>query len=549
MVARLRLTRAMALLVVPTVGAWLASFALWRDEAGRIVTGLQSGWGDLLFHLRVVTYLQFQGGPTDSVLLAGESVGYAYAADGLSSLVAWLGVPLVAAVSWPTITLVFICLTLMGWISWRVSGYWVSGVVMPLLWVGFGGLSGWYIVPEVLREPSWWDALRHLPHGVTAWHDAQMVVLNPFVMMLHQRGYLLGFPLLVLTLWAGWVTLERRATWALLILTALTIGLAFVHPFTWLTWLLLWPGWVAGFVIVRRSLLRPLELWWGSLALVVSAVVGAAIIVQLQPNAGGQLGTWALGWLAEPLLSWPWFWIKNIGLYVGLWPVAIWWLWRRYPLMAALLLGATLPFIAANSWQFAPWLWDNTKVFAPVWVVLCLGVSVMLGQWWKWGRWWHRGGVAMVLLCLTSSGGLEVLRLVTHWQDPAVISTRADEALGIAVRAVTTSADRVLFLPEPNQPVFLFSGRPALTAYEGWLWSQGWRGRYEDRLVAVRTIYQGGDEAVALLDRYRISYVVIGPTETARQVNEAWFAAQYPVALTLGQTRLYNTRPLTPARE
>src|SRR5262245_50602660 len=70
-----------AKLALPVIfGAYIASFAMWQDKVGNVVTGLGlGGWGDLLFHIRAAIFFAEQGGwPRESFFLAGQPVGYAF---------------------------------------------------------------------------------------------------------------------------------------------------------------------------------------------------------------------------------------------------------------------------------------------------------------------------------------------------------------------------------------------------------------------------------------------------------------------------------------
>ncbi|MDQ3175295.1 MAG: hypothetical protein M3Q91_16555, partial [Acidobacteriota bacterium] len=134
--------------MAPLFGAYIASFAMWQDKDGNVVTGLGlGGWGDLLVHIRAAIFFAEQGGwPRESFLLAGQPVGYAFFADLLSSLLWKLGLSTATAFALPTIVLVAIFLGALEWFVWQMTKSARAAILSPILFMGFGGLSGWSIL-------------------------------------------------------------------------------------------------------------------------------------------------------------------------------------------------------------------------------------------------------------------------------------------------------------------------------------------------------------------------------------------------------------------
>ena len=96
-------------------------------------------------------------------------------------------------------------------------------------------------------------------------------------------------------------------------------------------------------------------------------------------------------------------------------------------------------------------------------------------------------------------------------------------------------------MPLTSSPV---TGRPSLIRYPGHLSSHGidYRQREED----ARAIYRGGPEAMRLIEKYGIEYVLISPEEGASvSPNEAFFS-RFPIAAQTGQYRVYRVAPGVP---
>lgn len=471
--------------------------------------------------------------------LAGQPVGYAFASDFLSGLMWRFGFSTATSFAIPTIVLVVIFLGVFQWVVLRMTRSTRAAILSTILFMGFGGLSGWSILPEL--SPDSWMKLRTLPHGITVWREASFAVLNPFVMMLHQRSFLLGFPLFVGLLYLSWRFIQEKSLATLAVLSLAAILLSLFHPFMWVSFLMIFPSWMVWMMFfgIRSFTLR--EIAWAIAALAVISLAGFLIVRGLQPNAGRSSITWRPGWLATDI-NWFYFWVKNIGLYCILGALAFYYFFHRNRLLATLILAGLTPFVAANLFQFAPWDWDNTKIFAPVWIILCIAVgSLGASVWEKNHLGWKAISLAALPLLLLS-GGLEVARVITFRSQPMTISSVADLSMGEAIRGRVGKRDVLLYEPEASHPIFMYSGRPSFVAYDGWLWSQGWKGKYEQRMIDKKMIYEGTAASRELIDKNKIDVVVIGPPELRAGANKQWFDSNYSPVLTHSSFTLYDVR-------
>jgi len=529
---------------LPLLTGIIAIFSIWENPSGHLVTNLQSGWGDLLLHIRAATFFAAQSSwPSQSFLISGQPIGYPFLVDLISTWLIQAHVSITLAFLLPTVLLTIITASLLQFTAWRLTKSYPAAIISSLLFLGFGGLNAYVLLPTLLRSPEkFLTTLRDLPHTITAWHETNMVILNPFVMTLHQRGYLLGLPIFLLLLYFTWRHLRKPSHLSLISLTLAGLFLSFTHPFTWVSYLLILPVWTCLTWTIQHR--RPLSNWLQFiLATTIIALGGLIIVKYLQPNAGTSAITWHPGWLSPNLLTSPLFWLKNIGLYLPFGLIALVHLLRQKNSLAWLTLASLVPFIAGNLFQFAPWAWDNTKIFTPTWLILCLAIGAWLGSLWPISR-WHKTGIIISLLTLTLSGTLEITRVLSYLPQPLTLATPQDQALGRSIQTITNQDDLILFEPIPNHPIFLFAGRPSLIAYEGWLWSQGWRGTYEQRLADLKTIYQGAANTTDLIKQNNISYLIIGPPELSQGANEPYFAHNYPLVLSQNNYRLYDvTRP------
>src|SRR5947209_13722105 len=134
------------------------------------------------------------------------------------------------------------------------------------------------------------------------------------------------------------------------------------------------------------------------------------------------------------------------------------------------------------------------------------------------------------------AGGLDVLRLITDTTEQQEFT-----AEGIAIAKVISgnAAPRatVLHAPTFDTPVFL-TGRRSLLGFPGWMWSRGLD--YSQRYYEIQSIYSGNIEANALLHKYQVDYVLVGPAEISTFGVNQEFLSQYKKLAEIGPYRLYQ---------
>ncbi|HEX8178859.1 MAG TPA: hypothetical protein VF525_04875, partial [Pyrinomonadaceae bacterium] len=468
-----------------------------------------------------------------------------------------------------------------------------------------GGLGWLVFAREWLDGRPFFDLLAHLPHKYTItydnvyrWGNAVTTLLVP------QRALLLGLPLALVIITVWWRTIDqpeagaadgagattaargeerkgkrakrpkeerhkgaahasaradapplpawpfsvlpgavRAATLRRMIGAGVVAGLLpLVHAHTFVVLMvvgaclaLLFPRWRLWFAFfLAASVLALPQMWWATRASAVKA---------------GSFFEWTFGW-DRGQQNVVWFWLRNTGLFIPALVAAL--AWRGHMMSKRLLLfylPFTLCFASANVTKLSPYVWDNIKVLFYWYVASTPLVALLVVRLWRVGQehGWNKiaGGlvrVAAVALfgALTLSGALDVWRVASGAEEQREFD-RAGIAFAELIDQQTPPRSLFLTAPTYNHPVFL-AGRRTLLGYGGHLWSQGIR--YEDREAEVKNIYAGGSNADALLAKYNIAYIVIGPLERAAlRVNDAYFARFTQVG-EIGEYRLYKvTRP------
>jgi hypothetical protein len=252
-----------------------------------------------------------------------------------------------------------------------------------------------------------------------------------------------------------------------------------------------------------------------------------------------------------------WFWLANTGAFIPLLIAAIFWRGKesdreddeKDDLVPARLLRFYLPFLACfvvpNLVKLAPWIWDNIKVLFYWYLASVPLVALLLATWFKRAKW--RWLAAIMLPVLTLAGALDVMRALTATPgDPVNAAEREFDTDGIAIahQMLDRTEPRALVLHAPvyNPPVFL-TGRRALLGYPGQIWSRGLDAG--TRESDIQRIYSGAPEALALMQRNHVDYVLVGPaerqylSENRSSVNDE-FWRRFPVIAQSGEYRLYR---------
>lgn len=252
--------------------------------------------------------------------------------------------------------------------------------------------------------------------------------------------------------------------------------------------------------------------------------------------------------IAPPVQAWmsrlpyvAWFWFKNTGLFIPLLITALLWKRADYLVSRKLLfffLPFTLCFIIPNVVKLAPWIWDNVKVLFYWWIASAPIVALLLARLWE-GKAWNRVLAGGLFVVLTFAGALDVFALVTG-QGEYQEFDRDGVTFAEMIKRQTPARATILHAPIHNTSVFL-TGRRSLMGYPGHIWTHGID--FGPRETDIKKIYSGSPDAINLLNKYGVDYVVIDPQEhSVMPVNTAFFS-RYPEVVNIGEYHLYKIKP------
>ncbi len=521
--------------------------AMFEGPGGAILTGVDHNLGDLPFHVAIITSFLHGGNiPPEHPELAGARLTYPFVVDFVAAMLVRAGATLRQALLAENMALGLAVVALLHRWSARFTRERGAGLLAPLLVLFSGGLGfillGHDVDPEadglvgLLRAPT--HDYTILPDGPYRWGNVIITMLIP------QRSFLLGLPafLVIATLWWRAVgerdrgddglglARARRRLLAAGILTGL-LPLAHAHAFA-----------IAMAVGLALAVRFPDARGWGR-ALAAAAVIASPQVLLVATGSAMRASSF-LGWQA----GWDrggtgavLFWWLNLGLFLPLVILAV--AWRRgAPPVDALQLRFWTPFafcfLVPNVLRLSPWIWDNIKFLVFFHVASAPLVALVLARAWRAGNGAAKAAALMAFVVLTASGALDVYRVAGDTIAIEVFSPRA-VAFGDVIRETTPPGALVLHAPTFNSEVYL-AGRRTLVGYPGHIWSQGLDAgtREED----VKRIYGGGPGAPALLARYGIDHVLVGPRERSIPgLSEDWLSALDRVA-ERGEYALYRVR-------
>ena len=534
------------------------------EEAGGIATGLLNNFGDLPFHISVITSFAYGNNfPPEDPTYAGVRFTYPFLSDFASAMFVRCGASLRDATFIVSFMLAVAFVGLVHRWALVMLKDKLAAVITPLLVLLNGGL-GWYLLfrNAVEGDGGLWGALKDLqpsftviPETTWRWGNAISALLVP------QRGFLMGLPLAVIVFTQWWLVLDKDSDvqkregeakktkqrppmpepvstrfplrTRRMIAAGVAAGLLpLVHAHSFVVVMgmaaclalihIRWREWFA-FFAVASAIAIP-QLLWSTLNSAVDASTFFA---------------WELGWDRgndNPVV----FWFKNTGLFIPLVVAAILMKSNGYLVGRRLLvfyLPFTLCFIIPNVVKMAPWIWDNIKVLYYFWLASAPLVALLLA--WLW----RRGGVQRVIAvllfaCVTAAGALDVAGIAFRDAKYGIFDA-AGVRFAERVKQLTPPRSLIIHAPVHNTPVFL-TGRRSLMGYPGHIWTHGLE--FVQREGEIKRIYLGAPDATQLLKSYGIDYAVIGPLERVVTPPNEQFFTRFQKVEQVGDYSLYKIK-------
>src|SRR5712671_4261600 len=194
---------------------WMLFSRAMFEKPDGIYTGVLNNYGDLPFHLSVITRFAFgQNFPPEDPTFAGARFTYPFMTDFVSAMFVRAGATLRDSLF---IENYFVGVALVGVLhrfGQKLLRNRTAALLTPLLIILNGGLGWTMLIGDVNKtDVGVFQILRHIPHSYTIlpevadgwrWGNAVTSLLVP------QRGFLLGIPLAVIVFTQWWDAMRDR---------------------------------------------------------------------------------------------------------------------------------------------------------------------------------------------------------------------------------------------------------------------------------------------------------------------------------------------------
>ena len=545
------------------------SKAMIQDSEG-VSTGLLNNFGDLPFHLSVITGFAYGNNfPPEDPTYAGVRFTYPFLSDFASAMFVRTGSDLRESMFIENFILAISFVGLLHRWALVMLRDRLAAIITPLLILLNGGF-GWLLLFDKANsdDNGLLGVFSNLPPSFTVipettwrWGNAISALLIP------QRGFLMGLPLAVIVFTQWWLAenpqpsgetegkktdlrrsrkakvhaqeVQSESSFLSNVAVRRMIGagvvaglLPLAHAHSFVVVMAMggclaliqrrWRDWIVFFLVA--SLIALPQLWWSTSHTAVNA---------------RSFFAFEIGWdrgKDNPI----WFWFKNTGLFIPLIFVALLFRSKDYLINKRLLffyLPFTLCFIVPNFLKMAPWIWDNIKVLFYWWVASAPIVALLLSRLWK-DTIIRRTAAIVLFASLTLAGALDVAGIALRSVKYGIFDV-AGVRFAELVKLKTPPRALIVHAAVHNEPVFL-TGRKSLMGYPGHIWTHGLE--FAQRESDIKRIYSGAAGADQLLRDYNIDYAVVGPLERlVMPVNEQFFS-HYEKVGDVGGYQLYKIK-------
>ncbi len=517
-----------------------------RLKPDGLYVGHQNVWGDWALHIGIANIFAFKSPQlwfAYHPIYAGGKFTYGWLVNAISGLLMRLGFTLPYSFIIPSIILALALLLgiyTLFFLMHRSKAVTLLTISFFLLSAGLGFIN---FGKEYLQGSSTFAYPIRDYSSIPAydWYAGNVVV----GLLVPQRAFLLGMTIGVWVVVGLLYVVTHRTTLTpaiqkqLLVLAGLGAGiLPIAHSHSLIVLMI-----ITGLMCLVEIKLWRLLLWY-----VVPAGVLSSILYFIFISGGIQNSSfmqWYPGWTATGgLWDWLYLWGYVWGPMLPLALLGLVLVYRqRQRIVLAAYMGAFVAFAIANLVLFQPIRWDNTKIFWWSYLFFSGLAAVVIVTMWSRRSWLVRSSAVLLVVTLTATGSLEIIRLSRVAAHEFMVTNTDDMELGLRIRQTTGPLDRFLTAPQHNQFIMVWGVRPILMGYTAWVWNFGFE--HEQRDQDIRRMYQGGSATDELLIYYDVSYVVIGPAERNDLLaNEEYFRQRFPLAFRNQQYRIYDTRSL-----
>lgn len=509
----------------------IGSKLLIEQQDTGLSTGIINAYGDIGWHTAIIMEIvERKTLPPEDPVFASHTLTYPFLASLVSASMVILGASLPASVNIPAIIFIPILLILIYFVARRYTASRTVGVIACFLFLFGGATFGFLRLPEDIANHTGTigEFFLHLPtrdySGVGTDTDG-FHFLNPITsLLLPQRAMLFGIPIVLSVVLLLHPTVFRRP-YTPAIAGSMAGMLPLFHGHACIA--------LAG-ALFAMFIISPHKKRFLLFAAPALAIGIPEISFYMGGTAHeGSFFRYGPGWMVgdRNIIL---YWLQNTGLLI---PASIIALFLKTPRSAkALAISGTALFLLANTFLFAPWAWDNFKLFV-FWLLFILpAIGYMAAS----AVHISRSAVLSTLICVAVlvhmlSAGLDIWKLAlptaqiwNEWTPDAV-------TMASLITQYTKNTFPILTAPVHNSPATL-AGRTLFLGYPAHIWSHGkipW-----DRERQIKEYFAGKQDTI---EGVHPRYILIGPQETSAFPNIS-IRPQWQEIISHGPYTLFSSR-------
>lgn len=502
--------------------------------------GLYAGhpnvWSDWALHITLTNIFALKD-PSDwfayHPYFSGGKLTYAFLTNMISGLLMRVGFTLPQAMILPSI--IYILLFLLGLyaVFFMLLKSRTKAVLAIWIYLTSAGMGIFTFIKEYLlnKQPNLFDQALV---DYTRIEKYQWLAGNiPSSMLVPQRSFLLGGMLALWSLFFLLTGLQKKSPTKYYLAAGVLAGIlpiAHMHSFIALVVI---SGCICFF---NRKKYKQL------IAYIIPAGILSSMLYFIFIKNGIEnpsFMTISFGWTSEKnLFSWIHMWIKIWGIALPVSIFSVYHLAKHSYKNIHYFLGFLILFAIGNIVILQPIAWDNSKIFAWVYMavsLLCAHTIVELVR----NKTKEKLLAIILLFLLTATGFLELIHLQQFSYNTYRLSSTEEISFATQVRKYTKPNDLFLTATTHNHPIQMWAARPIVLGYTAWAINFGFT--IQERESDIFQMYQNPRQSARLIEKYKIKYIVVGPDEKRMyRTSNSFFAGTYPVAFQNENTTIFK---------
>lgn len=495
-----------------------------------IIAGNRLVWVDWPVHISLISsFVYGDNFPPQNPMHPSGITTYPFFIEFLSAILQSLGATLKNSLVAPGFILGITIIALLynfGRQFFGKSTIAILAIYIGLIW---GGLGFLYFFRDLFTSGDFVGTILFPPKEYTFLNEKNLWFFTfLYSELLPQRAFLLGLPIFLtsITFLISGITTSHKAK---TMIAGYLIGiLPFVHMHSYISAIIMSFSFLILTLIdiFRVDTKRAKNLIFQISIHFFLPILGLGLIqLPVFLNVAGNAFAKHLGFLQQED-NFLVFWFKNIGFFWPLWIAGFFIIKDK---VARYILLASLPlFILPNLFRFAPWPYDNLKIFTYWYLIGSFAVATALVKLWSKN---FAGKIITIILfvSLTLSGFLEMTRIINTNKTKIQLWNNDDIELSKVIMEKTQPQSTILTAAVHDHPVTSLSGRKIVIGFPGNAWSWGysdWQQREQD----VRKMFQGNPSITpALLNKYDVNYILISQRERNFEplLDENYFQQNY----------------------